>query len=174
YGDWIATQERGEQKRANVERLLQLTRQFDAYDGESLYRFLRFVEAQRESEVDVEPAAAPAADAVRLMSIHQSKGLEFPIVAVADLGKLFNFSDIYNRIILDEEYGLSPQIQPPETPQFYPSLPWWLARRRQKRKMLGEEMRLLYVAMTRAGQSLILAGTTGKSSLGKTSPLQAQ
>ena len=50
YGDWIATQERGEQKRANVERLLQLTRQFDAYDGESLYRFLRFVEARQESE----------------------------------------------------------------------------------------------------------------------------
>jgi ATP-dependent helicase/nuclease subunit A len=174
YGDWIATQERGEQKRANVERLLQLTRQFDAYDGESLYRFLRFVEAQQESEAAVEPAAAPAADAVRLMSIHQSKGLEFPIVAAADLGKLFNFSDLHHRIILDEEYGLSPQIQPPETPQFYPSLPWWLAQRRQKRKMLGEEMRLLYVAMTRAGQRLILAGTTGKNSLEKKWPLQAE
>ncbi len=174
YADWIATQERGEQKRANVERLLQLTRQFDAYDGESLYRFLRFVEAQQESEVAVEPAAAPAAEAVRLMSIHQSKGSEFPIVALADLGKLFNLSDLYNRIILDEEYGLSPQIQPPETPQFYPSLPWWLAQRRQKRKMLGEEMRLLYVAMTRAAQRLILAGTTSVNSLENKWPLQAQ
>jgi ATP-dependent helicase/nuclease subunit A len=165
YGDWLATQERGEQKRANVERLLQLTRQFDAYDGESLYRFLKFVEAQQESEVAVEPAAAPAAEAVRLMSIHQSKGSEFPIVALADLGKPFNLSDLYSRIILDEEYGLCPQIQPPETPQFYHSLPYWLAQRRQKRKMLGEEMRLLYVAMTRAGQRLILAGTVGKNSL---------
>jgi ATP-dependent helicase/nuclease subunit A len=174
YGDWIATQERGEQRRANVERLLQLTRQFDAYDGESLHRFLRFVEAQQENEVAVEPAAAPAAEAVRLMSIHQSKGLEFPIVAVADLGKLFNLSDLHSRIILDEEYGLSPQIQPPETPQFYPSLPWWLAHRRQKRKMLGEEMRLLYVAMTRAGQRLILAGTTGKNRLEKVWPPQAE
>ena len=174
YGDWIATQERGEQKRANVERLLQLTRQFDAYDGESLYRFLRFVEAQQENEVAVEPAAAPAADAVRLMSIHQSKGLEFPIVAVADLGKPFNISDIHTRIILDEEYGLCPQIQPPETPQFYPSLPHWLAQRRQKRKILGEEMRLLYVALTRAGQRLILVGTTGKNSLENKWPLQAE
>jgi ATP-dependent helicase/nuclease subunit A len=165
YADWIATQERGEQKRANVERLLQLTRQFDAYDGESLYRFLRFVEAQQESEVAVEPAAASAAQAVRLMSIHQSKGLEFPIVAVADLGKPFNLTELSHRIILDEEYGLSPQIQPPDTPRFYPSLPWWLARRRQKRKLLGEELRLLYVAMTRAGQRLILAGTAGKNSL---------
>jgi ATP-dependent helicase/nuclease subunit A len=174
YGDWLATQERGEQKRANVERLLQLTRQFDAYDGESLYRFLRFVEAQQESEVDTGPAAAPAAEAVRLMSIHQSKGSEFPIVALADLGKLFNFTEIQSRIILDDEYGLCPQIQPPETPQFYPSLPHWLARRRQKRKMLGEEMRLLYVAMTRAAQRLILAGTAAKSSLETKWPLQAQ
>jgi ATP-dependent helicase/nuclease subunit A len=174
YGDWMATQERGEQKRANVERLLQLTRQFDAYDGESLYRFLRAVEAQQEGETAVEPAAGSGGEAARLMSIHQSKGLEFPIVAVADLGKSFNLSDLFHRIILDEEYGLSPQIQPPDTPQFYPSLAWWLARRRQKRKILGEEMRLLYVAMTRAGQRLILAGTAGKNSLEKKWPWQAQ
>jgi ATP-dependent helicase/nuclease subunit A len=174
YGDWMATLERGEQRRANVERLLQLTRQFDAYDGESLYRFLKFVEAQQENEVAVEPAASPASDAVQLMSIHQSKGLEFPIVALADLGKPFNLSDLQQRIILDEEYGLSPQIQPPETPQFYPSLPWWLANRRHKRKILGEEMRLLYVAMTRAGQRLILAGTVNRNKLDDKWPLLAE
>ena len=167
YDDWLSGEERGEQRRANVERLLQMTRQFDAYDGESLYRFLKFVEAQQENDIAIEPAASPASDAVRLMSIHQSKGLEFPIVVVGDLGKLFNFSDLHGRIILDEEYGLCPQIQPPETPQFYPSLPHWLAQRRQKRKMLGEEMRLLYVAMTRAEERLILAGTARKSALEK-------
>jgi ATP-dependent helicase/nuclease subunit A len=170
YADWIATRERGAQQRANVERLLQLTRQFDAYDGESLYRFLKFVEAQQEGEVAVEPAAEPAANAVRLMSIHQSKGLEFPIVAVADLGKPFNLTDLSARIILDEEYGLCPQIQPPDATQFYPSLPHWLAQRRQKRKLLGEEMRLLYVALTRAGQRLILCGTAGKNALEKKWP----
>lgn len=173
YAERIQTEDRGAQKRANVERFLQLTRQFDAYDGESLYRFLKFVEAQRESELAVEPAAAPAADAVRLMSVHQSKGLEFPVVVVADLAKRFNLSDIHSRIILDEEYGLCPQIQPPETPQFYPSLPHWLAQRRQKRKMLGEEMRLLYVAMTRAGQRLILAGTVSQNAVENKWPLQA-
>ncbi len=173
YADWIATQERGGQKRANVERLLQLTRQFDAYEGESLYRFLKFVEAQQESEVNVEPAALPATDAVRLMSIHQSKGLEFPIVVLADLGKAFNFADLNSRIIFDEEYGLCPQIQPPNSAQFYPSLPWWLAGRRQRRKMLGEEMRLLYVALTRAGQRLILCGTASKNRLEKKWPQQA-
>lgn len=165
YGDRVAAQPGGGQKRANVERLLQLTRQFDTHAGESLYRFLRFVDAQQESEMDIEPAPAPLADAVRVMSIHQSKGLEFPIVVLADLGKRFNFSDTRAKIMLDEEYGLCPQIQPPDTPQFYPSLPHWLAQRRQKQKMLGEEMRLLYVALTRAGQRLILAGTTSQKNL---------
>ena len=174
YGDWIAAQDRGEQKRANVERLLQLTRQFDTNDGESLYRFLKFAEAHQESDAAVEPAAAPATDAVRLMSIHQSKGLEFPLVVLADLGKPFNFSGIHARIILDEKYGLCPQIQPPETPQFYPSLPHWLAQRRQHDKMLGEEMRLLYVAVTRAAQRLILAGTVRRNRLETKWPQQAE
>lgn len=174
YSDWLAAQERGAQKRANVERLLQLTRQFDAYDGESLYRFLKFVEAQEESEIAIEPAALPASDAVRLMTIHQSKGLEFPIVAVADLGKRFNLSDLSAKIILDEEFGLCPQIQPPDTPQFYPSLPHWLAQRRQKRKSLGEEMRLLYVALTRAARRLILAGTATEKSLEEKWPAQPE
>jgi ATP-dependent helicase/nuclease subunit A len=87
---------------------------------------------------------------------------------------MFNFSDLYNRIILDEEYGLCPQIQPPGTHQFYPSLPHWLAQRRQKRKLLGEEMRLLYVALTRAAQRLVLAGTGPRSRLEKKWPPQAE
>jgi ATP-dependent helicase/nuclease subunit A len=170
YADWLATQERGGQKRANVERLLQLTRQFDDFQGESLYQFLRLVEAQEESEAAIEPAAGPVADAVRLMSIHQSKGLEFPVVVVADLGKRFNRSDLSARIILDEEYGLCPRIQPPGATQFYPSLPWWLGHRRQERKLVGEEMRLLYVALTRAAQRLILCGTTSQNRLEKKWP----
>jgi len=159
YLAWTGALERGEQRRANVERFLQLTRDFDAERGEGLYRFLKLVEAQEDSEVDVEPAAAPVSDAVRLMSIHQSKGLEFPIVVLADLSKKFNFSDATGRVILDEQLGLCPQIKPPGAAQFYPSLAYWMAQRRQRRETLGEELRLLYVAVTRAKQRLILAGT---------------
>jgi ATP-dependent helicase/nuclease subunit A len=165
YTDWAAARDRGEQRRGNIERFLQLARQFDGGRGESLPRFLRFLEAQQESEIDIEPAAAPESDAVRLMSIHQSKGLEFPVVVVADLGKKFNFDDLKEKIILDEKYGLCPQIKPPESAQFYPSLPHWLARSRQRREILAEEMRLLYVALTRAVQRLILAGTASEKSL---------
>jgi ATP-dependent helicase/nuclease subunit A len=173
YADWLLTQERAEQRRANLERLLQLARQFDSNRGESLPRFLRFVEAQQESEEETEPAA-PARDAVRLMSIHQSKGLEFPVVVAGDLGKRFHAGDLRAQIILDEEYGLCPQVRPPEAFQSWPSLPYWLARRRQKREMLGEEMRLLYVALTRAGHRLILAGTASRKTISEKWPKRAQ
>jgi ATP-dependent helicase/nuclease subunit A len=173
YADWLLTQERGEQRRANLERLLQMARQFDGSRGESLPRFLRFIEAQQESEEETEPAP-PATDAVRLMSIHQSKGLEFPVVVAADLGKRFHGGDLHAKLILDEEYGLCPRVRPPEGVQTWPSLPYWLARRRQKREMLGEEMRLLYVALTRAEHRLILAGTASAKSIGEKWPKRAQ
>jgi len=173
YNDWLLTQERGEQRRANLERFLQMARQFDSGRGESLPRFLRFVQAQQESEEETEPSA-PETDAVRLMSIHQSKGLEFPVVVAADLGKKFHLGDLRAQIILDEEYGLCPQVRAPEAFQTWPSLPYWLARRRQKRELLGEEMRLLYVALTRAEHRLILAGTASGKSIGEKWPKRAQ
>ena len=159
YAEWLLTQPRGEQRHANVRRLLALAQQFDRFQRQGLFRFLRFVEAQQVAETGPEVAAVSGGNSVSLMSIHQSKGLEFPVVVVADLGKPFNLADLSAEVILDEEYGLCPQIKPPHSGQRYPSLPWWLARRRQKRKSLGEELRLLYVAMTRARDTLILSGT---------------
>lgn len=163
YEDWLLAQPRGEQRRANVQRLLAMTRQFDQLQRQGLFRFLRFVEAEQEAGVDPEPAAVETGNAVRLMSIHRSKGLEFPVVVLADLGGRFNFADTRGGIILDEEYGLCPQVKPPTTGQRYPSLPYWLAARRQKRELLGEELRLLYVALTRACDKLILTGTVSRA-----------
>jgi ATP-dependent helicase/nuclease subunit A len=142
-----------------------LSRQFDVFQREGLYRFLKFVEAQLENEIDTEPAAPPETNAVRLMSIHQSKGLEFPVVVVADLGKGFNFSDGKGDIILNEKFGLCGKVKPPALRRSYPSLSYWLAQRQQRLDTLGEELRLLYVAMTRAEKRLILAGTASKTKL---------
>src|SRR5258708_36879890 len=111
---------------------------------------MRFNEGEQMAETEPEVAAVSGENSVALMSIHQSKGLEFPVVVVADLGKPFNLADLRAGIILDEQYGLCPQIKPPHASKHYPSLPYWLARRRQPREMLGEELRLLYVAMTLA------------------------
>lgn len=159
YFEWLLTQSRPAQRQANVRRFIALAGQFDPMQRQGLQRFLRFVEAQRDAVVDSEPESIEAADAVRLMSIHKSKGLEFPVVAVCGLGTRFNMEDLHQDILLDEDYGLCAHVKPPGCGASYPSLPWWLARGRQRREVLGEELRLLYVAMTRARDTLLLFGT---------------
>jgi ATP-dependent helicase/nuclease subunit A len=163
YGDWLQAQSRGAQRHANVGRFLNLAQKFDQFQRQGLFRFLKFVEAQREIEAEPEVALVADENAVRLMSIHQSKGLEFPVAAIADLAKPFNEQDLRGEIILDEQFGLCPRVKPPQTGSHYPSLPHWLAQRNQKEELRGEELRLLYVAMTRARDNLILtASVTGK------------
>lgn len=173
YIELLNAQDRSAQRRANVERVLQLSRQFDIFQREGLYRFLKFVEAQLENEIDAEPAAPPESNAVRLMSIHQSKGLEFPVVVVADLGKGFNFRDGAGDILLTEKFGLCGKVKPPHVGRSYPSLPGWLAQRQQRLETLGEELRLLYVAMTRAEHRLILVGSVNQKRLDETWPAWA-
>ena len=152
--------ERGRERAANVRRLLDLARQFDPYQRQGLYRFLRFVRLQEDEDLDLQPASPPAENAVRLLSIHKSKGLEFPVVVLAGMGTRFNEQDLSEAVLLDETMGLCPKITPPEAEQSYPGLTHWLARRRERRELRGEELRLGYVALTRARDRLILVGTT--------------
>ncbi len=161
YLDWLAAHttnpQRAAQCLANVRRLLTLARQFDPFQRQGVPRFLRFVEAQR-AVAGREPMAA-SGGAVQLLSIHRSKGLEYPVVVVPDLGKRFNFDDFKANILLHERLGLCPRIKPPHTGQRYPSLTHWLYTRHERSELLGEEVRLLYVAMTRARDTLLLVGT---------------
>ncbi|MGO9478265.1 MAG: helicase-exonuclease AddAB subunit AddA [Limisphaerales bacterium] len=159
YADWLLARPRGAQRRANVERFLGLAQKFDQFQRQGLFRFLKYIDAQRETGVEPEVAMVADQNAVRLMSIHQSKGLEFPVVALADLAKPFNTLDLRGDIIFDEAYGLCPRVKPPHTGRRYPSLPHWLAQSHQRREQWGEEMRLLYVALTRARDTLILTGS---------------
>jgi len=163
YESLLSGEPRGMERVANVRRLLDLARQFDPYQRQGLYRFLRFVQTQEDEELDLEPAAVPTPHAVRLLSVHRSKGLEFPVVALACLGTNFNEQDQGSAVLLDEQLGLCPKITPPGAEQSYASLPHRLARGNARRELRGEELRLLYVAMTRACDTLILVGTTRAS-----------
>ncbi len=159
YEAWLATTPNPSQALANLRRFLSLSRQFDQFQRQGLTRFLRYVDAQQSASKEPDAPAAAPTNAVRLLSVHQSKGLEFPIVVLADLGKSINFGDLKEHIILDEDYGACPVVQPPNGTPPYPSLPHWLAAERQRREALGEELRLLYVACTRAKERLLLSGT---------------
>jgi ATP-dependent helicase/nuclease subunit A len=173
YLESLSLEPRGAMRQENVRQLLAMARQFDPFQRQGLGRFLRFVEMHRDLGDDIEPAASTAPDAVRLMSIHRSKGLEFPIVVLADLGKKFNASELSDTVLLDDRLGLCALIRPPRAARFYPSLPYWLAQRELRTQTLAEELRLLYVAMTRARDRLVLVGSTsGKQAL-ETWPRQA-
>lgn len=159
YADWLRAQPRGAQRAANVAQFVHLAESFDQFQRQGLFRFLKFIGAQEAAESEPEVSVGATENAVRLMSIHQSKGLEFPIVALPDLAKGFNEQDLHAEIIFDEVLGLCPKVKPPERGGRYPSLPHWLAQRRQKRELRGEELRLLYVALTRARDTLVLSAT---------------
>jgi ATP-dependent helicase/nuclease subunit A len=151
---------RGEERVANVHRLLGLARRYDPWQRQGLYRFLKFVDAQEEEDVDHAPASSQGENAVRLMTIHGSKGLEFPVVLLGELGTRFNMRDLSANVLIQDRYGICPKIWPPGAVQNYQGLAHWMGSRAEKRELLGEEMRLLYVALTRARDTLLLTGTS--------------
>lgn len=150
----------GEQRVANLKDFHRRAAQFGSFRRQGLSRFMQFLESLRD-EVDLgQPSTASEADdVVRIMSIHRSKGLEFPVVVLPDLGKRINFSDCQGAIVADRAAGLGMSVVDEERMIRYPSLAQVLVQRRLKQQALAEELRVLYVAMTRAKEHLILIGT---------------
>lgn len=158
YYDLVGGLPGGAQRQANLRALYDRARTYESTSFRGLFRFLRFIERMQDSGADLGSARAlgEQEDVVRIMSIHKSKGLEFPIVFVAGLAKSFNEQDLRQSFLLHKEWGLGPKFIDPERRISLPSLPWLVVRRRLKAEMLAEEMRILYVALTRAREKLIL------------------
>lgn len=161
YYDLVGGLPGGMQRQANLRALYDRARSYEATSFRGLFRFLRFIERMKESGADLGTARAlgEQEDVVRIMTIHKSKGLEFPIVFVAGLSKTFNEQDLRQSFLLHKELGLGPKFIDPERRVSLPSLAWLAVRRRLKAEMLAEEMRILYVALTRAREKLILVTT---------------
>lgn len=161
YYDYVGGLPGGIQRQANLRLLETWAGKYEATAFRGLFHFLRFVERLRESGGDMGSARALSEneDVVRVMSIHKSKGLEFPVVFVTGLGRQFNFSDLRDSVLTHKEFGLGPQFTDTRLAVSYPTLAKLAVRQKIKLETLAEEMRLLYVAMTRAREKLFLVGT---------------
>ena len=158
YWNWIEAQPRRQTRKEFVQKFIQCAAEFEKADGRGLNAFLGFLKAQEELDISTKPpkTAAVVPGAVQIMSIHGSKGLEFPIVAIGDLGKRFNNDDAKAEFIVSPRFGIAGLVHMPE--KRYPSVAHYLAAQESRCRNAMEELRLLYVAMTRAKHRLILCG----------------
>ena len=147
----------GADRRANLLCLYEYARSFEGAGHKGLYRFLAFLRRLREGGRGLTgPRPARGESAVTLLSIHRSKGLEFPVVVVAGLNRRFNRTDLYAPLLFHTGLGVGPKRLDEGRGLEYPTLARTAIARRLDREMLAEELRLLYVAMTRAKDKLIL------------------
>lgn len=162
YLDYVTARPGGSQRRANVEMLLTRAAAFENTSYYGLFHFLRYMEQLEKYEVDYGEADIldENADVVRIMSIHKSKGLEFPVCFVAGLSKRFNMQDTTGRMIADADMGIGVDYVDEELRLQSKTLKKRAVALKMKLDTLGEEMRVLYVAMTRAREKLILTGMT--------------
>jgi ATP-dependent helicase/nuclease subunit A len=155
--------ENGRQRVANLLYLHGRARQFGSFSRQGLYRFLGFLKAlQENSDIGPPSVLGPGEDVVRIMSIHRSKGLEFPVVFLPDLGKRINFTDTRGNVLIDRARYLGLAAVDEAKQVRYPSLASVLVSERLRQQAIAEELRVLYVAMTRAKEHLILIGTCGE------------
>ncbi|MDN6640424.1 MAG: helicase-exonuclease AddAB subunit AddA [Tetragenococcus sp.] len=159
YLDYVIGLASGRQRYANLVALAHRAETYEKSSFRGLYQFIRFIEKMQEKDKDLaEPLALSQENAVKVMTIHASKGLEFPVVFLLDMTKQFNYSDFTTRYIFEERLGAGIQYIDEEQVR-YDTLPYQAIKQQRIQKMLSEEMRKLYVALTRAEQKLYLVGS---------------
>lgn len=164
YGDYLAAEPAGAQREANVRMLIERAIAFEKTSYRGLFHFVRYMEQLQSYKEDFGEAGilGENENAVRIMTIHKSKGLEFPVVIVAGLGKSFNRQDIRSRVVIHPELGVGVDWVDAELRTRTASLPKRVLQKALDLEMLGEELRVLYVAFTRAKEKLILLGSAAK------------
>lgn len=164
YGNYARAMPDGAQRSANLTMLVEKAMDYEKTSYRGLFNFVRYIEHLQKYEVDYGEVNLSGAGngSVQIMTIHKSKGLEFPIVFVAGMGKQFNFQDLNARLLIHPELGLGADAILPQKRVIASTLHKQVIRRELLKESLGEELRVLYVALTRAKEKLIMAGTVGK------------
>ena len=165
--------ERGEERQSNLLTLAELARRFEGAGHKGLFGFLSYLTRLRENGAKLAlPAPGREGGGVRILSIHKSKGLEFPVVLLCGLARRLNREDMSRPILFHPKLGVGPKRLDVERGMEYPTLARRAVARKLELEMMAEELRLLYVAMTRAKEKLILsvALTGGARDLEKLAP----
>lgn len=161
YMEYVGAMPNGYQRQANLRILFQRAGDYERTSFKGLYQFIRYIDAMQErasSDYGDARIMSENEDVVRIMSIHKSKGLEFPMVFLANAGKRFNRMDQGGTMILHESLGIAVKHLDPERGTIEDTLPRLVVKVRLNEESISEEMRVLYVAMTRARERLIITG----------------
>lgn len=161
YYGYAAAMPGGVQRQANLRILFERAKQYEKTSLKGLFNFINFVDKLRKSSTDMESAKiiGENEDVVRIMSIHKSKGLEFPVVFLSGCGKKFNTQDTKGSILFHKKLGIGPDFVDNEKRIYYPTIIKQAIKSKINLENLSEEMRVLYVAFTRAKEKLIITGS---------------
>lgn len=164
YDTYAAAMPGGDQRKANLEMLVEKAMEYESTSYRGLFNFIRYMEQLQKYQVDFGEVSTIGEneDTVRIMSIHKSKGLEFPIVFVAGMGKRFNMMDANAGLVIHPDLGIGMTAIDPGLRVKIPTLMRQVMQKQIRLESLGEELRVLYVALTRAKEKLILTGTLDK------------
>lgn len=161
YEEYVAALPAGVRKQANLRMLVEKAIAYEGTSYRGLFHFIRYIEKLQKYSVDFGEAelSSEADDTVRIMSIHKSKGLEFPVVFLGAAGKSFNKQDLRSKLILHPELGVGLDYIDGERRTKTPTLLKKVLAKQTDLENMGEELRILYVALTRAKERLILTAT---------------
>lgn len=161
YGKIIRAMPGGAKKYANLNMLLRKASEYGKTSYKGIFHFNRYIEALRKYDIDYGEAniSDENADTVRIMSIHKSKGLEFPVCFVCGMGKKINKTDVRTAVLTDPEYGIAADFIDIDRRLKSKSPFKAVVSKKKEAEIIAEEMRVLYVAMTRAKEKLIMTGT---------------
>ena len=162
YYGYVGAMPNGKLRQANLKILFQRAKQFEQTSFKGLFNFINFINKLRNSSGDIGSAKVLGEneDVVRIMSIHKSKGLEFPVVFTSGFGKQFNLMDLNKSILYHDDLGFGPDYVDLEKRISYSTLAKEAIKKKILFETLSEEMRILYVAFTRAKEKLIITGAT--------------
>lgn len=161
YYDYAGTMPAGSRRQANLDILLSRAAAFEKTSYSGLFNFLRYIERLKKFDIDFAEASLLGEndDLIRVMSIHKSKGLEFPVVILAGMGKKFNQQDSTGPVIIDSDLGIGTNLIDVELRTKRTTLIKQAISKKIVQENISEELRVLYVAMTRAREKLIMTGT---------------